>query len=83
MQLLISFFYYRTPSKVMRQIRNGLITPNLQTRTTDIDKRRSNIQIVKESLHVSAVPTSLPCRETEFNNILSFIECKILDECGG
>lgn len=45
--------------------------------------RRSDAQLVKESLHVSAVPKSLPCREQEFHNIEAFIENKILDECGG
>lgn len=76
-----------TPAKVLKQIRDGTIAPGLQQRTQRIDidrpEHRSDIQLIKESLHVSAVPQSLPCRETEFNNIASFIERKILDRCGG
>ena len=34
-------------------------------------------------LHVSAVPDSLPCRETEFEDIYNFVESKILDGTGG
>lgn len=34
-------------------------------------------------LHVSAVPDSLPCRETEFEDIFNFVESKILDGTGG
>lgn len=72
-----------TPSQVRRQIREGMLTPAMQQRDRQGDDVKSDIQLVKESLHVSAVPKSLPCRENEFNNIESFIECKILDECGG
>lgn len=72
-----------TPSQVRRQIREGLIAPAMQQRERHGDELKSDVQLVKESLHVSAVPKSLPCRETEFSNIESFIECKILDECGG
>lgn len=76
-----------TPAKLLRNIRDGTITPALQKRTQRLDtaqpQHRSDIQLIKESLHVSAVPQSLPCRETEFHNIESFIERKILDGCGG
>lgn len=73
-----------TPSQVRRQIRDGLIAPAMRQRDRlQGDDAKSDVQLVKESLHVSAVPKSLPCRETEFSNIESFIECKILDECGG
>lgn len=65
-------------------IRAGTITPSMTNRENPLaTNRRSNLQLAKESLHVSAVPKSLPCRENEYNNILSFIECKIIDECGG
>lgn len=72
---------------MQRQIRDGTIVPALQKRpqllNTNASALRSDIQQIKESLHVSAVPQSLPCRETEFQNIQSFIERKILDGCGG
>ena len=34
-------------------------------------------------LHVSAVPTSLPCRDKEFTDIYGFVEGKLLDGTGG
>lgn len=67
----------------MRMFRAGTLTPTIHNRDVPVSNNRSSIQLAKESLHVSAVPKSLPCRENEFNNILSFIECKIADECGG
>eukprot|EP00057_Strongylocentrotus_purpuratus_P016491 XP_011670965.1 PREDICTED: origin recognition complex subunit 1 [Strongylocentrotus purpuratus] len=35
------------------------------------------------SLHVSAVPDSLPCRDQEFADIFSFVKSKLLDGTGG
>ena len=34
-------------------------------------------------LHVSAVPDSLPCREDEFAEVLSFTESKLSEGTGG
>ena len=34
-------------------------------------------------LHVSAVPSSLPCREKEFTDIYNFVEGKLEDGTGG
>ena len=34
-------------------------------------------------LHVSAVPSSLPCREKEFTDIFNFVEGKLEDGTGG
>ena len=35
------------------------------------------------SLHVSAVPSSLPCRENEFSDIYGFVAGKLLDGSSG
>ena len=35
------------------------------------------------SLHVSAVPHCLPCRETEFADVYAFVEDKLNDGTGG
>lgn len=42
-----------------------------------------SLAIARRRLHVSAVPTSLPCREKEFKEIYSFLEGNLLDETGG
>lgn len=47
------------------------------------DEERSDLAIARRRLHVSAVPTSLPCREKEFKEIYSFLEGNLLDEVGG
>lgn len=47
------------------------------------DEERSDLAIARKRLHVSAVPTSLPCRENEFKEIYSFLEGNLLDEVGG
>lgn len=38
---------------------------------------------IRERLHVSAVPDSMPCRENEYSNIYSFVRGKLIDGCGG
>lgn len=74
-----------TPSsaKKLKQIRSGEITPSIHNREKPVNKRRSELEMARESLHVSAVLKSLPCRENEFNNIYSFVEGKLFDKCGG
>ena len=47
------------------------------------DEERSDLAIARKRLHVSAVPTSLPCREKEFTEIYSFLEGNLIDEVGG
>lgn len=60
------------------------MTPTMKCRQIAAKARRkSNLQITRENLHVSIIPSSLPCRETEFDNIYKFLEGKIQDECGG
>lgn len=72
-----------TPSSKLKQLRSGEITPSIHARSQPVDKRRSQLEVARENLHVSAVLKSLPCRETEFENIYRFVEGKLLDKCGG
>lgn len=59
------------------------MTPSIQLREAPISAEQTELELVRERLHVSAVPTSLPCREKEFDNIYSFITGKLEDGCGG
>lgn len=59
------------------------MTPSLQNRETALGGEKNELEMIRERLHVSAVPDSLPCRESEFEQIYSFIEDKLSDECGG
>lgn len=70
----------------MKLIRSGAIKPNIHNRTARTGKAApedNQLAMARERLHVSAVPTSLPCREKEFNDIYNFVEGKIIDGCGG
>ncbi|XP_017867789.1 PREDICTED: origin recognition complex subunit 1 [Drosophila arizonae] len=73
-----------TPSQKLKKIRSGELSPSMEQREQPVDERRkSQLQLAREQLHVSVVPKSLPCREKEFDNIYSFLEGKIQDQCGG
>ncbi|XP_034477739.1 origin recognition complex subunit 1 [Drosophila innubila] len=73
-----------TPSQKLKKIRAGELSPSLEQRHQPLDDRaKSQLQLAREQLHVSVVPKSLPCREKEFDNIYSFLEGKIQDQCGG
>ncbi|XP_022230998.2 origin recognition complex subunit 1 [Drosophila obscura] len=74
-----------TPSQKLKKIRSGELSPSMQQRSgKPVDNsRKSQLQLAREQLHVSVVPKSLPCREKEFENIYSFLEGKIQDQCGG
>lgn len=63
--------------------RSGTLTPSMQSREVAIDGEQSELELIRERLHVSAVPKTLPCRENEFDNVYSFVKGKINDECGG
>lgn len=75
----------RTPKKTMtpKQMRPGELTPSIHARSQPVNRRRSQLEVARESLHVSALLKSLPCRENEFDNVYRFVEGKLLDKCGG
>jgi origin recognition complex subunit 1 len=50
----------------------------LGTRVLDVEKTQASPhQIARSTLHVSAVPHALPCRETEFETVQSHLEAAI------
>lgn len=75
-----------TPSSAtkMKLIRSGAIKPSLHKREAPIQTSiDTQFAMARERLHVSAVPSLLPCREKEYSEILNFVEGKIIDGCGG
>ncbi|KAH8297085.1 hypothetical protein KR044_004799 [Drosophila immigrans] len=73
-----------TPSQKLKKIRAGELSPSMEQRNQLLDvSNKSQLQLAREQLHVSVVPKRLPCREKEFDNIYSFLEGKIQDQCGG
>lgn len=67
-----------TPAK-----RRRTMTPRVPARTVPLAKNKCSLEEAQLRLHVGAVPDSLPCREDEFAQILSFTEGKIFDGTGG
>jgi len=57
------------------------ITP-LNLRTLPSSQLDSPHKLAQAKLHVSAVPTSLPCREEEYNQILDYLEGAIEEGTG-
>lgn len=47
------------------------------------EQGHSDLAIARKRLHVSAVPTSLPCREKEFEEIYSFLEGHLSEGISG
>ncbi|KAJ6637611.1 Origin recognition complex subunit 1, partial [Pseudolycoriella hygida] len=76
----------KTPKKTPKRTpstRLSTLTPVILEQKTSVRKDRSDVQLAQESLHVSAVPKTLPCRQNEFRDTYKFIESKIVDETGG
>ncbi|KAI1336393.1 P-loop containing nucleoside triphosphate hydrolase protein [Xylariaceae sp. FL0016] len=81
-----------TPRK--RQKTTRVVTPSnrkqkaleftpLATRTLSPSHHQSSpFQIARAQLHVASVPTSLPCRESEFSVVYSHLEAAITDGSG-
>ena len=71
----------KTPSKT--PLSKLMKTPSMHSRISSISKPSTPLQEARLSLHVSAVPKSLPCREEEFNNIFTFLKGRLSDNSGG
>lgn len=82
-QIVLVTSRFRTPQMTRKLFRSGNLTPSIQARETAIDVDQTELQMVRERLHVSSVPTSLPCRKTEFDSIYTFVRDKIVDGSGG
>uniref|UniRef100_A0A0A9W1Z1 Origin recognition complex subunit 1 n=2 Tax=Lygus hesperus TaxID=30085 RepID=A0A0A9W1Z1_LYGHE len=72
-----------TPSS-SRKVGHGFLSPVVADREGRAPSTPSSaLGIARAQLQVSTLPTSLPCREKEFNDIKSFISRKIQDGTGG
>ena len=69
--------------KFSKKVQELLFEKDDRRKSSFMDEPETNLQIARKQLHVSAVPKTLPCREKEYQQIYSFLEGKILDECGG
>ncbi|KAF6110458.1 origin recognition complex subunit 1 [Phyllostomus discolor] len=73
----------KTPKKTPKSRRPHSATPQIRSRSLAAQEPASMLEEARLSLHVSAVPDSLPCREKEFQDIYNFVESKLLDHTGG
>uniref|UniRef100_A0A182WM23 Origin recognition complex subunit 1 n=1 Tax=Anopheles minimus TaxID=112268 RepID=A0A182WM23_9DIPT len=67
----------------MKLIRDGTIKPTIHARSAPLGDGANELALARERLHVSATPSSLPCREKEYEEIYNFLEGKIFDGVGG
>lgn len=70
-----------TPKKT--PARKSDFTPSMLSRRSKILKPGTPLQQARIKLHVSAVPSSLPCRGEEFNTIFNFLHGRLSDGAGG
>lgn len=59
------------------------MTPSIPERQQPCKTPGTPLELARKKLHVSAVPSSLPCRDKEFTDIYNFVEGKLLDGTGG
>ncbi|CAB4005725.1 Origin recognition complex subunit 1, partial [Paramuricea clavata] len=71
----------KTP-KSRRKSRLSFATPCIPVRAQSCKTPVTPLEKARASLHVSAVPGSLPCREQQFEDIYSFVEGKLSDDTG-
>ncbi|KAL3961629.1 hypothetical protein ACCO45_003152 [Purpureocillium lilacinum] len=57
-------------------------TPLAMRKLSPSEVQSSPFQVARSRLHVSSVPTSLPCREGEFSLVYSHLEASITDGTG-
>lgn len=72
-----------TANSVKRPSKKSLMTPSIPDRQQPCKTPGTPLELARKKLHVSAVPSSLPCRDKEFRDIYSFVEGKLLDGTGG
>ncbi|KAI0893964.1 P-loop containing nucleoside triphosphate hydrolase protein [Annulohypoxylon nitens] len=72
-----------TPSNRRVIVKKALEFTPLATRTLSPSYHQSSpFQIARAQLHVASVPSSLPCRESEFSLVYSHLEAAITDGSG-
>lgn len=67
---------------VSSRVKKALQITPLPMRTLPSSLLESPYKLAQATLHVSAVPTSLPCREEEYNEILEHLEAAIEEGTG-
>ncbi|KAH8676360.1 ATPase [Xylariales sp. PMI_506] len=76
-------FKPETPSNRKIVVKKALEFTPLATRTLSPSHHQASpFQIARAQLHVASVPSSLPCRESEFSLVYSHLEAAITDGSG-
>ena len=73
---------FLTPTHKRIVIKKQLEFTPLGTRVLSPSALNSPFQIARTQLHVSSVPTALPCREEEFSTVYSHLEAAITEGSG-
>ena len=70
----------KTQSKVSKVIKS---TKKSNAKTKSLVKNKDWLEVALKRLSSNAVPDSLPCRESQFNDIFKYVESKLMDGVGG
>ncbi|KAL6706518.1 Origin recognition complex, subunit 1 [Coniothyrium glycines] len=73
---------FLTPTHKRIVLKKQLEFTPLGTRVLSPSTFNSPFQIARSQLHVSSVPTALPCREEEFSTVYSHLEAAITEASG-
>ncbi|KAJ8040634.1 Origin recognition complex subunit 1 [Holothuria leucospilota] len=73
----------KPPSIPNRKFTPKAATPQIHARKTPRRTPSQPLEQARVRLHVSAVPSSLPCRENEYADIFSFVKGHLIDKLWG
>ena len=73
---------FQTPASKRIIVKKPLTFTPLTTRILSPSHTTSPFQLARSHLHVSSVPLTLPCRESEFNTVYSNLEAAITSGTG-
>ncbi|XP_044735265.1 origin recognition complex subunit 1 [Chrysoperla carnea] len=72
-----------TPKQTPIRRRISFVIDSPHPMKNHLHKENTELDVVREKLHVSKVPESLPCRESEYSDIFNFVYSKLSTDSSG
>lgn len=72
-----------TPKQTPIRRRISFVIDSPHPMKNHLHKENTELDVVREKLHVSKVPDSLPCRESEYSDIFNFVYSKLSTDSSG
>lgn len=73
----------KTPSKSSPKLKITTLTPQVENRATALTPSNNPFELARTQLTSELRPGCLPCREKEFDDIMTFLSGKLSDNSGG